>query len=401
MGLYLRKAFRAGPIRFNLSKSGIGLSGGVKGARLGLGPRGTYVHAGRHGLYYRKSLSSRGKGHGKGQHRSAAQSGNDGCGSLILAVILIGFAAWAFTWLLDNPLVIFGLIALTIVIPSARFAYRYMRNKMVVEYKTLLDSCFVTSESPPSSVVLVDIKQKRSALPKDPSTSERIGCIEKDVYQAVLDKVLDNNYISDEEAALIKAAESVLGISPADRLRIKKDIFSAAYAEAIANREITDDELNTLNNLIKGLGIPESEVQQELRIVNEIRETQGLRLPFGALPPNELDIPIQKSEEAYYQCPAKVLSKRKSKESPTGFEYTVRREGTLILTNKRVFVSGDGTTNIRFSDVGDVDVDIDEGVIEISKVGSGRPIILKADFPIYTGRAIDLLVNAEAGGESV
>jgi Protein of unknown function (DUF4236) len=32
MGLYLRKSFRAGPIRFNLSKSGLGISGGVKGA---------------------------------------------------------------------------------------------------------------------------------------------------------------------------------------------------------------------------------------------------------------------------------------------------------------------------------------------------------------------------------
>jgi hypothetical protein len=72
----------------------------------------------------------------------------------------------------------------------------------------------------------------------------------------------------------------------------------------------------------------------------------------------------------------------------------------MILTNKRVFVVGDGTTNIRFSDIGDVDVDIDEGVIEISKVGSGRPIVLKTDAPIYAGRAIDLLVNAEAGGNT-
>ncbi len=69
----------------------------------------------------------------------------------------------------------------------------------------------------------------------------------------------------------------------------------------------------------------------------------------------------------------------------------------MILTNKRVFVMGDGTTNIYFTDVGDVDVDIDEGLIEISKVGSSRPIVLKTKSPIYIGRAIDLLVKAEAG----
>ena len=56
MSWYLKKAFRFGPIRFNLSKSGIGVSGGVKGFRVGTGPRGPYVHAGRGGIYCRKSL---------------------------------------------------------------------------------------------------------------------------------------------------------------------------------------------------------------------------------------------------------------------------------------------------------------------------------------------------------
>ena len=59
MGFYLRKSIRVGPLRFNLSKSGIGLSGGVTGFRLGTGPRGNYVHMGRHGLYFRKTFSSK------------------------------------------------------------------------------------------------------------------------------------------------------------------------------------------------------------------------------------------------------------------------------------------------------------------------------------------------------
>lgn len=55
MGLYLRKSFRLGPLRLNLSTHGIGLSAGVKGARFGVDAGGhPYVHAGRRGLYYRK-----------------------------------------------------------------------------------------------------------------------------------------------------------------------------------------------------------------------------------------------------------------------------------------------------------------------------------------------------------
>lgn len=58
MGFYLRKSVSAGPFRFNLSKSGIGMSTGVKGLRVGTGPRGAYVHAGRGGIYYRQSLGA-------------------------------------------------------------------------------------------------------------------------------------------------------------------------------------------------------------------------------------------------------------------------------------------------------------------------------------------------------
>jgi len=59
VSFYLKKSLRFGPLRFNLSKSGIGVSAGVKGFRLGTGPRGNYIHAGRGGIYYRKTFSGR------------------------------------------------------------------------------------------------------------------------------------------------------------------------------------------------------------------------------------------------------------------------------------------------------------------------------------------------------
>lgn len=58
MGFYLRKSLSVGPFRFNLSGSGIGVSTGIKGFRIGMGPRGNYVHMGRGGLYFRTSLPS-------------------------------------------------------------------------------------------------------------------------------------------------------------------------------------------------------------------------------------------------------------------------------------------------------------------------------------------------------
>lgn len=56
MGLYFRRSVRFGPLRVNFSKSGVGLSAGVRGLRVGTGPRGNYIHAGVRGVYYRAAL---------------------------------------------------------------------------------------------------------------------------------------------------------------------------------------------------------------------------------------------------------------------------------------------------------------------------------------------------------
>jgi len=55
----LRKALSFGRFfRLNLSK--VGASVGVKGARVGIGPKGKYAHLGRGGIYFRESLESKG-----------------------------------------------------------------------------------------------------------------------------------------------------------------------------------------------------------------------------------------------------------------------------------------------------------------------------------------------------
>ncbi|MBT1536874.1 DUF4236 domain-containing protein [Ralstonia solanacearum] len=56
MGFYVRQSVKVGPLRFNFSKSGVGVSTGVKGIRIGTGPRGNYIHMGRGGLYYRTTF---------------------------------------------------------------------------------------------------------------------------------------------------------------------------------------------------------------------------------------------------------------------------------------------------------------------------------------------------------
>lgn len=55
MKLYTRTTIKAGPFNFNLSKSGVGVSVGVKGLRAGIGPRGNYVRIGGQKIVYRST----------------------------------------------------------------------------------------------------------------------------------------------------------------------------------------------------------------------------------------------------------------------------------------------------------------------------------------------------------
>lgn len=57
MGFYFRKSINLGPLRINLSKSGIGVSFGVKGARVSLNKKGVGLNAGKNGVYYKKNIS--------------------------------------------------------------------------------------------------------------------------------------------------------------------------------------------------------------------------------------------------------------------------------------------------------------------------------------------------------
>ncbi|MFH2057209.1 MAG: hypothetical protein ABIJ61_14725, partial [bacterium] len=319
----------------------------------------------------------------------------DGLGCLLF--IIFGVAATILvaivTLFVENPAV-FAALAVTAAATVVGFAIvRYREKKLLSEYKSALDRIFVQAVSVPTSEIIDALKDQRWRLPASQRCEDAVGRIEEDVYHAVLDRVLDDWHINAEERATIGAAEKVFGISEESKLELKKSIFSSAYLEAIEDRRITQDEFDKLTNLVDGLEIPKEEVKVELSVVQEIIEAQELRLPFQPIPPEDVQIKKQKSEDVFFQQGAQVLSRHKSRQSASGYEYSVRRNGIMAVTDKRVVVFGDGTTSIRHSEISDIDVDIDGGLLEITKSSSGRPILIRTPSPLLMGRAIDLLAG--------
>jgi hypothetical protein len=52
-----RRSVRMGPLRVSVSRSGVGASVGVGGARVGVGPRGSYVSFSGGGFQYQRKLT--------------------------------------------------------------------------------------------------------------------------------------------------------------------------------------------------------------------------------------------------------------------------------------------------------------------------------------------------------
>ncbi len=72
MGWSWRRSMSIGPVRFNFSQSGMGMSVGVKGARVSICPRGTYVHVGAGGFRYSSRIDAR--NHPNSQEQTTHQS---------------------------------------------------------------------------------------------------------------------------------------------------------------------------------------------------------------------------------------------------------------------------------------------------------------------------------------
>jgi len=384
VGFYIRKSFKSGPLRLNLSKSGLGVSAGVKGARIGTGPRGSYVHAGRGGLYYRQNLGT--KSGRKTQHASSLASG---LGILIVLAILI----YIVNWFTENPHIFFGLTGIFIFVVVLNYYNKYIQNKRLDEYKTKLDNIFILNKEPLTNEKTVESNKLKKKI-KSSTQNDKVKKIEEDVYNALLDKIIEDDEITPTEKEYIQKLESIIDVSENVKDIIKKEIFKSYYFNAIQDREITQKEIDTLKNISSGLSIGSESIKDELDTVEEIIRMQKLSSPLEPIP--SVPIKLQRSETPYYLRTGKVLSKRKAnKKSGKEYEYSIKREGTLIITNKRIMVIKEGTTSVKMSDIVDVDVDIDEKIVILSKATSSVPTIIQVDEPLYCGKIIDLLVNNE------
>ncbi|MGQ9495791.1 MAG: DUF4236 domain-containing protein [Thermoanaerobaculaceae bacterium] len=417
MGFYIRKSFRMGPIRLNLSKSGLGVSIGVPGARVGLTPLGeSYVHLGRGGIYVRERISS--AKHRSGQYRTNNEanvlyedtgttfpaSGIENAPtrlqqqlvrvqrriSIYLLLPLGGALALVVgRWLAGLPAVIATSIAWTLLViwlPLTVFAWRQNRagTKLGRKLERLLGQGRPLDEEQQREIS--EALNDKWLTPADRKYQTEVA------YLRLVLGIVKDRLVRDEELLVLTQAEKLLNLSNTFIREARADAFREVYLEAIANAELSEPDQAALEHIRERLAIPKEALEKELETVQRLQEVRKIR--EGKLPAIKPSVPIQKSEVCHYETPARILKEKRIRSFQRGGQkYQVRglvvqKEGTLLITNKRLLVVHQGATSVHLHKILDLDVDLDRSLLIVTIDGASSPLIITTPDALKAGAVL-------------
>ena len=436
MGFYLRKSFRAGPIRFNLSKSGVGASFGVTGARLGVSSRGrAYVHGGRGGLYYRKSLGTGGSGHAGGAGADGGRAGDEptGAGRAPAARLAtpgpveltedtgvtygalrqqeqapeavaepvrsapptygwLALGAVAAGLLLPSPFpaVVAALVFAGLVALGAR---RGKRRAAGDAYGGLLDARVAAAEP-----ITDDERSAIDAARRDPAlTPADARYFEARAYLGLLQDATANG--ASDPLALERLAEvdGLVGLAPAFRHRARLDAYSRAHVEAVSDHDLTEAEEQALDRVRAAFELTDEELADELSLLEHLRELRAIR--DGDLPVVDATVKLSSREVCHLESEGRLLKRRLLRSfSRDGQRYKVRgyvidKEGTLVVTSRRVALVHQGVTSFPIGKILDVEVDHDRQMLVLTRDGVATPSYLTTPDALRAGAIVAALTE--------
>ena len=426
MGFYLRKSFRAGPIRFNLSKSGIGASVGVTGARLGMSSSGrAYVHGGRGGLYYRKSLGGAGGGRaGGGRARSqlarAARPAALGpieltedtgvtygalqeqaqapdavaapvrrspptYGWLALGAVAVGLLTPS-----PFPAVVAAAVVAALVALGAR---RRQRRTAGDAYGRLLDARVGAADA-----ITDDERSAVDAARRDPRlTPADARYFEERAYLALLEDAATNGAGDPRSLERLAEVDSLVGLDPAFRHRSRLDAYSRAHVEAVSDHDLTEAEEQALDRVRAAFELTDEDLADELSLLDRLRELRAIR--DGDLPVVDATTKLSSREVCHLESEGRLLKRRLLRSFSRGGQrykvrgYVVDKEGTLLVTGKRVALVHQGVTSFPTSKILDVEVDHDRQLLVLTRDGVATPSYLTTPDALRAGAIVAALAE--------
>jgi hypothetical protein len=400
MGLFLRKSLSFGPVRFNLSKSGIGVSAGVRGLRVGTGPRGAYISGGRDGVYFRESLKKGSQvrtadrvqlppdmdankaAKAKDSHFAPAPSPPWQAVAPVLGVSALGLIALGLS---ESASGVAGAgIAVLALAIAAHRSYKSKANRFQ-EYDELLVQ---TIDSRDNEVINL-LQQKRSGDKRlADGWQNRCRYIYSRLFRAILDSGIDEN----ERQWLKKVADTLEVVNPP---AVHADIVRPLIWQAMEDGRVTEDEEASISKVLLAAEIPSSAIEQEWKAFSEF--VRGRKACDSNLPIIDVDVNLQRGEICHHHTYGSFLETKTIRTyTRDGQRYkeegmVPQKEGQIFITSKRILMVADGTSSIPYGKVLNVEIDPDEKLITIIKDGRQKPLYIRTTDVIYSGILIEHL----------
>jgi len=418
MGFFIRKAFKAGPLRINLSKGGVGVSGGVTGARIGLNRNGAYVYGGRHGLYYRERIGNRKKSrrspdHIKPDGRSVEINANgttdlfvDTGATFPSPYDLIEPHPWpelidstpryknAVLWIL-----LVFLIAVSIVIPNpivwavSATGFLLISWSIFSDYRwrkkghQMVETIAGAFEKDPKTVNLDVMYQFETKAPK--RFNERFM---PDLFSVIIQIAMEK--MDDAYIFSYNKLEKQIPVSDTFIQNTKQAILINRLDAVLEDHLLSEDEEIQVRELIKKLDLTDQFIFEELQYLDL---ASSVRKEMKS-PLKEVDspIPLVRGEFCFAVFDdVRLLDERvqdrfqHKRIQYRKLGYEIQIEGTLVITDRRIVIFGSGSRDYRLNKVLDVISDLEANTIEITVSGRKNPIYLSSKFPMIIAARLE------------
>lgn len=359
MGIGFRKSMKIGGMRVNFSKSGIGVSTGMKGLRVGVNSKGkSYVSAGTHGIYYRKTFSSSAETRKACSYNSYESStSNSGC--LLWG---IGFFCSIIGIVYPILFAVPGIMLIFYLLDKIKLS---VMKKRILEFTNKINTAIDENNFELLEKVIDDMQQKITE-------PVYILPIYENTYCHLLKKALEDNVISDIEKKVIELYKAKISSSKFDI--INSSIIDEIVSEIIKDGEVTDQENEYLNKVITVLQVNNIKQQEINSIILETKKIDALRK--NGLKVIDLHNEIIKGKECYYTGKIEMLKIRQSKGEQY---YESDSTADIYISRDLIDIVGDGHKKIKIKNI--INVELKNSIIEIIVLNRQKAICLKSSEP--------------------
>ncbi|TVR80259.1 MAG: DUF4236 domain-containing protein [Chitinophagaceae bacterium] len=386
MSFFLRKAFSFGPIRLNLSKGGLGVSAGVTGARVGLGPKGAYVAGGRHGMYYREYVKGGKFLSGKEGTVNGRQEVNTFVDTGLTYDVSLDLSKQKVLTEPSIPRASFSLLALSLVFLLIFLTgFGIVTLFLSIGFMGAYIFLYVNAENANKTFkAIVEKLENRDDISKvlDEVSAKKIYFHAKywlhfNVYKTInLIYYEDPDFISAEDLQL---TEKKLSLPSKDKKDIKVFVFSIFLNEVIQDHMISEEEEQHLVKLQQSLNLKDEDIAVEKKMIRamiKLRDTIDSELQVI-----QTELKLKKGEECYYESEGRLLKEKRLRQYQKDrviyreIGYDIDMEGKIFLTNQRIFILSDGSRSYSLNRLLDITISLEDNTIQLNLENRKSPLI--------------------------